>query len=199
MAKKEGPVAANTVKKNLSMLFNFAIKNSYVKFNPAMSADKRKVTSGGYHTLTADEISAYLDRHGPGTMARLAVLLLFYTGASRQDAARMGRQHLSKGRIKFSRGKTGVAVDIPVLPELMAELDRLPKDQLIFLTHGNKQNYTVESFGNWFRDQCNEAGLFHCSAHGLRKADARRLAEADATEWEIASYLGHENTKMAAV
>ncbi|MGY6704486.1 tyrosine-type recombinase/integrase [Roseinatronobacter sp.] len=41
--------------------------------------------------------------------------------------------------------------------------------------------------------------LRRCAAHGLRKAGATRLAEAGATEWEIASYLAHKDTKMAAI
>jgi len=35
------------------------------------------------------------------------------------------------------------------------------------------------------------AGLRHCSAHGLRKAAARRLAEAGCTAHEIAAITGH--------
>ncbi|WRH64377.1 MAG: hypothetical protein RSE12_08650 [Fuscovulum sp.] len=38
MKKKAGPVAANTVKKNLSMLFNFAIGEEILKDNPAKLA-----------------------------------------------------------------------------------------------------------------------------------------------------------------
>lgn len=35
--------------------------------------------------------------------------------------------------------------------------------------------------------------------HGLRKAGATRLAEHGATEWEIASFLAHEDAKQAAI
>jgi integrase len=35
------------------------------------------------------------------------------------------------------------------------------------------------------------ANLHHCSAHGLRKAAARRLAEAGCSEHEIAAITGH--------
>ncbi len=39
------------------------------------------------------------------------------------------------------------------------------------------KSYTAAGFGNWFRVQCDAAGLPQCSAHGLRKAAASRLAE----------------------
>ncbi|WP_244927333.1 tyrosine-type recombinase/integrase [Roseinatronobacter bogoriensis] len=201
MARKEGPTAANTVKKSMSMLFNFAIKKSLMgqRFNPASSADRRKENPDGYHTWTEEEIAQYLAFHPSGSKPRLAMLIFLYTGASRQDAARMGRQNMSGERIKCSRGKTKVGADLPILPELADEIARLPVDQLMFLTHTAGKPYKPETLGNWFRDQCNAAGLPHCAAHGLRKAGATRLAEAGATEWEIASYLAHKDTKMAAV
>lgn len=41
-----------------------------------------------------------------------------------------------------------------------------------------------------------EAKLPHCSAHGLRKACARRLAEAGASAHEIGSITGHKTLAL---
>ena len=60
------------------------------------------------------------------------------------------------------------------------------------------KGYTPESLGNWFRDRCNEVGLPQCSANGLRKAGARLLAEAGASEYEVMSYLGNRSPKVAS-
>jgi site-specific recombinase XerD len=60
----------------------------------------------------------------------------------------------------------------------------------LLTTHSGKP-FSAAGFGYWFRDRCNEAGLRHCSAHGLRKAAARRLAEAGCTTHEIAAITGH--------
>ena len=49
-----------------------------------------------------------------------------------------------------------------------------------------------------FRDQCRMAGLDGCSAHGLRKAAARRLAEAGCSAHEIASITGHASLREIA-
>jgi integrase len=51
------------------------------------------------------------------------------------------------------------------------------------------------AFGNLFRGWCRQAGLPHCSAHGLRKAAASRLAEHGATIHEIAAVTGHRSLK----
>jgi integrase len=49
-----------------------------------------------------------------------------------------------------------------------------------------------------FRDWCNEAGLEGLSSHGLRKAACRRLAEAGATEKQIAAISGHKSLNEVA-
>ena len=198
MAKKTGPTAQNAVKKNLSMLFNFAIRAELMVHNPARAAERRRENPEGYHTWTDDEIARSLAKHGPGTKARRALLLFLCTGASRQDAARMGWQNVSGGRITYRRGKTGQEAVLPILPELAEELRHVPPDSMLFLTHGEGRPYKPETLGNWFKDQCIEAGLPHCSAHGLRKAGARRIAEAGASENEIMSFLAHSTPKEGA-
>ena len=116
--------------------------------------------------------------------ARLALELFLGTGAACQDAAAMTRANIRGPRLSYRRGKTGREVALPILPELGKELAHLPRDQMMLLAHGTQgKGYTAGSLSNVFRDMCAEAGLNHCSAHGLRKAGARRLAEHGATEW----------------
>ncbi len=51
--------------------------------------------------------------------------------------------------------------------------------------------FTAAGFGVRFRHWCDAAGLKHCTVHGLRKAQCRRLAEAGCSENEIAAITGH--------
>jgi integrase len=91
------------------------------------------------------------------------------------------------------RQKTQVAFDIPVLPDLLAELELHPKsEQLAFLTteHYGKPFKGAASFGNQFKDWCYQANLPHCSAHGLRKAAAIRHALNGATAPELMAWFG---------
>jgi integrase len=55
--------------------------------------------------------------------------------------------------------------------------------------------FTSAGFGNWFREQCDAARLNHCSAHGLGKAAAWRLAEAGCSAHEIAAITGHASLR----
>ena len=54
------------------------------------------------------------------------------------------------------------------------------------VTHFGKA-YTAPGFGNWFREMCNAADCLDVSAHGLRKATARRLAEIGCSANQIAA------------
>ena len=70
-------------------------------------------------------------------------------------------------------------------------LDATPSDHLTFLTTRFGRPFEASTFSHWFRDQCDKAELPHCSAHGLRKAAARRLAEAGCAPHEIGAITGH--------
>ena len=199
MGKKAGPTAANTVKKNLSMLFNFAIKREMgITFNPARYADRRKENADGYHTWTDQEIARFKEHHPTGSKARLAMMLFLWTGASRQDVAAMGWRNVQGDRITYRRGKTGIGADLPIHEELALELANVPRDQFLFVTHGKGLPYKPSTLGNWFKDQCKAAGNPLCSAHGLRKSLATLMANAGKSPDEIRAVMAHKTNKEGA-
>jgi integrase len=83
------------------------------------------------------------------------------------------------------------------LPELQASIDASPTGTTTFINGEKGGAFTKESFGNWFREVCNEAGV-QKSAHGLRKAGATRAAENGATENELDAIFGWTGGGMAA-
>ena len=199
MAKKgDHPAAANRIKKLLSRLFNCAIRTEQATHNPARLADRYKENPHGFHTWTDAEVESFRQRWASGTPARLALELALNTGAARQDLARLGWPNVTDERIAYTRGKTGVSADLPIMAELASELRHVPRNQMLFLTWGAGRPYTTESLGNWFKDRCKDAGLPHCNIHGLRKGGATRAAEAGATENEIAAILAHKDTRQAS-
>jgi integrase len=106
----------------------------------------------------------------------------------------MGRQHVRDGLLTVRQQKTGHILEIPVHTALAQILAATPGDNLTFLVAVGGKPFSTAGFGNLFRNWCNEAGLpKHCSAHGLRKAACRRLAEAGCTEHQIAAISGHES------
>ena len=107
----------------------------------------------------------------------------------------MGRQHVKDGWIKVMQEKTGKKIEIPILAELQRIIDASPTGDLTYLVTDYNKPFTPAGFGNRFRNWCDAAGLPQCSAHGLRKAAAAKLAELGCTAHEIMSITGHESLK----
>jgi len=82
---------------------------------------------------------------------------------------------------------------IPMHPRLQRELRLHRKAHVVILTTVYGKPFTVKGFGNFMSDAIRAAGLpAHCKAHGLRKAAARRLAEAGCTAKQIQAITGHK-------
>ncbi len=88
-----------------------------------------------------------------------------------------------------------VTVDIKVIPELQTIIDASECGELTFLVTNFGKPFSANGFGNWFKKRCKEAGLAHCSAHGVRKAAAGRLAELGCSDHEIMAIGGWQTLK----
>lgn len=193
------PQAANRLLSLLKIMLDHALGNEWIQANPAMGVKGFSKKTKGFHTWTEDEIARYEVRHPPGTKARLALVLLLYTAQRRSDVVVMGWEKIKGRFIEVKQIKTGAELDLFMLPELTDAIRFLPRDKPTFLTTELGKPFTPAGFGNWFRDRCNEAELFHCSAHGLRKAAARRMAEGGMSGDVIKAVTGHTDLKQVSV
>ena len=152
----------------------------------------------GFHTWTAAEMAQFLAHHGSGSKARLVFMLAANSGAARGDLCRLTWGNIRDGRISYRRGKTKISGSYLISPELAQELALLPRDIMVLIHHGRGLLYKPETLGNWFRDQCNAAGLPHCSLHGIRKGQATAIANGGGTEFEVMAFLAHATPQEAA-
>ena len=195
---KKSPAAARNWLKALRGLLKHSISVQQRQTDPPVGIKLPSAKSDGHHSWEDDEVAKFTARHPIGTRPYLALALLVFTGQRRGDVVRMGREHIRDGFLSWRQQKTGGQVDIPVLPDLQAALDAMPKaDQLAFLQTEAGNPFTAAGFGGWFRERCDEAGLPHCSAHGLRKAAATRLANAGATEHQLMAWFGWSSIREA--
>jgi integrase len=192
------PEAANMLRRVLRAMFAHAVEDGWRKEDPSRDVKAIRSKTDGFHSWSEAEIEQFEKHHKPGSRARLAFALLLYTGQRRGDTVRMGRQHVRDGVLFLRQQKTGTELSLPLHPELQRVIADTPKRDMTYLTTQFGRPFTSNGFGNWFRDQCNAAGLPQCSAHGLRKAAARRLAEAGCTAHEIAAITGHASLKQVA-
>jgi integrase len=195
LADKAGkPSAQRNLLRVLRVLLGFAVSQRMRRDNPALGVKLAPTRTTGYHSWTEEELRQYEAHFQVGSKPRLALDLLLYTAGRRTDVVALGPPNMRNGRLIFTASKTGVELDIPVAPPLAATIAATPMLGVkTFLVTEYGRAFTPAGFGNWFRDRCNEAGLSHCSAHGLRKAFLRRMAEAGCSEDFIASISGHKD------
>ena len=164
--------------------------------DPTQGIKLRPVRTEGFRTWSEEDIAKFEARHPIGTRARLALALALFTAQRRGDIIRLGPQHIRNGVIQLRQQKTGVPLIIPVHPELARVLEQTPSTHLTFLATKDDRPFTPAGFTNWFHQMCEGAGLPPVSSvRGLRKAAARRLAEAGAGANIIASITGHASLR----
>ena len=187
--KADLPEAGNVRVKALRQMLKWALGEDIVTSNPARDLDRLEYASEGHHSWTIEEIKQFEACHPVGSKARLALCLLMWTGVRRSDVVRLGRQHARGGVLTFTPVKNArrkpVRAEIPILPELQRAIDSSPTGDMTYLVTKYGKPFTAPGFGNKFRQWCNEAGLPHCSAHGLRKAGAATAAENGATSQQL--------------
>ena len=197
--KAKTPSASHSRLKALRALFRWAIEVELAPHDPTRDVRPIQSHSEGHHSWSLEEIAAFESCHPIGSKARLAMALMLYTACRRGDVVRLGPQHIRQGRLQYRQAKNEsrrpVDIDIPVHQDLAKIIDGTPSRHLTFLVTDFGKPFSVAGFGNKFRAWCDEAGLSRCSAHGLRKATAARLAEGGATPHEIMAITGHKTLK----
>jgi len=189
------PSAANNLLDRLRVLMKLALDDEWRSDDPTYRVKGFKTTGDGFHTWSEDDIKQFCDFYPVGTSARLAMGLMLHTGQRRSDMVKMGWQHIAHDRIRVHQIKTDALLSIPIHPDLALILESATRaDMPILLTQFGKP-FTANGFGNRMRKWCTAAGLPECTSHGLRKAAARRMAEAGCSNKEIMAITGHQTDK----
>ena len=191
-----GIEAARKLRKELRRLFAFAKKIRLIESNPVDDSDRVKVPAGerstGFHCWSEEEIAQYRSSWPLGTKQRLAMELILWTDQRKVDAIHLERQHVKGGKFVIRQSKTGKSLKLIIVPQLRRAIDAMPQsDSMCFIVTEWGKPFTTNGFGNWFRQQCDAAGLPQCTSHGLRKATLVRMAERRMSNKSMKSVSGH--------
>lgn len=175
--------------------------------DPTIGIVKANVAkTDGHVPWSMDDIAAFRSAYGLSEMPRLAMELLYWTGARCGDAVKLGRGHITKdGWLSFKQSKTGGQVDIPFnrpLPAfaqvdagdlrlLHAAIDAQPVKHMTYLCTARGASRSEKAVSNWFARKARDAGLQNRTAHGLRKSRAIRWAQAGSSSLQIGAWTGH--------
>jgi integrase len=186
------PHAARALLKVLRAVTITALAAGLCTADPTAGIRIKVRKTSGFTALSEDDITQFEEHWARGTRERLAFALLLYSGQRRGDVIRMGRQHIRGGQLSVRQNKTGAILTIPVHPELAEIIAASDVGNLTFLTTETGKPFSPGYFTNWFGSACRAAGLPKgLSAHGLRKAICRRLAEAGCSANQISAISGH--------
>jgi integrase len=205
-AKTDFPESANGRIKALRQVFKWATDDTVglAKNNPAANVPYLSPNNpDGFHSWTIEEVAQYVAKHPVGAKAHLALCIFLYAGVRRSDGAKLGPQMERDGWLEFTETKGSNRKpkrrQIPILPPLRAAIDACPSGHLTYLVTTFGKPFTSNGLGNRFKKWCVEAGLPHCSAHGLRKAGATFAVENGATEHQLMAIYQWESPKQAAL
>lgn len=196
MAETRGPGAATAFARIAAVLFRWAVDREWIEHNPA--ANIRALAGGSLPAWTEAQISHALANLREDL--RRVVVLGLHTGQRRGDLIAMTWAAYDGATIRLRQAKTGAALILPVHPELRVELEAWKAERK------GVQILTTPRTGAWLRGEhlshemardLKRIGLPpRLNVHGLRKAAARRLAEAGCTVHEIAAITGHRSLSM---
>lgn len=194
------PGATRTLMKRLRGAYAFALSRGLVPHNPFVGV--RLPREGrGFRPWSEADIQRFLSYWPEGSRARLALLLLLHTGQRRSDVVRMGPMDVRDGvltitQAKGRQGQPACTLDLPLHPELIDALAEIPSSASAFLMTAYGKPMSAAGFSGWFTECAGKAGLpLGSSPHGLRKAAARRLAEAGCSAHQIAAVTGHKSLR----
>ena len=195
IAEKAGtPAAANVLLKKLKTLMGYAIVNGWADKDPTYKIPRFK--EGTHHTWTDDELAQFEARWPLGTRQRTAYAMALYTGQRRGDLATWTRRHYDaeRGVMTVKQEKTGAELAIPMHRALREALEAWKPKHIVLLANEAGTGTSVAGLGNFMADAIEAAGLpARCVLHGLRKAAARRLAEAGCSPHQIMAITGHKS------
>jgi integrase len=134
------PASAQAFIDTLHGLFKWAVSMKLAASDPTLNVkvktkSKRK---GGYPPWTDEDMAKFEARWPRGTRERVIFDILAYTGLRIGDVAILGRQHLKQRTIvidgepvrrtviSIDSEKTGMRVELPLLPQLKETLDAGP-------------------------------------------------------------------------
>jgi integrase len=191
------PGAAIVLLKRIRTLVRYAVSIKWLRHDPTLGATSYR--SKEFHTWTEKELAQFEARWPEGSRQRLAYALLLYSGQRGSDVFRMSYAHIEGDTIEVVQQKTGQEESdeklvIPMHGNLRRELALAKREHVVILTTAFGKPFTLKGFGNFVSDAIRAADLpARCKAHGLRKAAARRLAEAGCTAKQIQAITGHRS------
>jgi integrase len=164
----------------------------HLAVNPAGDIRRLHKNPKAYEPWPDDIIAKFEDHVRANSIARMALLLLLFTGQRVGDVAAMKWSQYDGKGIGVRQQKTSTLLWIPCHVHHKAALDAAPRHSEFIVG----KSFTGDGLSNVVRRALRRIGAEQFTTHGLRKNAAIALAEAGCTPQQIAAVTGHRSWKM---
>jgi integrase len=194
---------ANTPRKadyawsTLSRILSFGKDRGLIATNPCEGGGRLYSADRTDKVWRDDDVEAFL-ASAPSELS-LAMMLALWTGQRQGDLLRLAWSGYDGSHIRLRQSKTGRRVTIPAGEPLRLLLDRTARRSPMILTTIRGKPWTSDGFRTSWSKACVKAGITGLTFHDLRGSAVVRLALADATVPQIATFTGHGLRDVEAI
>ena len=181
----------------LARILAFAKDRGLIGSNPCEGGGRLYSADRTDKIWTDGDVSRFL-QSAPHGMA-LAMMLALWTGQRQGDLIALPWSAYDGRHIRLQQSKTGRRVMIPVGQPLKVVLDRSDRRSPVILTTSHGTPWTSDGFRTSWAKACRKAGIAGLTFHDLRGSAVVRLALADATVPQIATFTGHSLHDVEAI
>ena len=181
----------------LARIMSFARDRGIIETNPCERGGRLYAADRSEKLWGEGEIAALL-AVAPAEI-ELALVLAIWTGQRQGDLLRLPWSAYDGGHLRLRQSKTGRRMTLPVGQPLRVLLDRTERRSPLVLTNTYGRPWTSDGFRTSWAKACGKAGVTGLTFHDLRGSAVVRLALAEATVPQIATFTGHSLKDVEAI
>jgi integrase len=181
----------------LARIMSFAKDRGMITANPCEKGGRLYAADRSDKIWGETEIAALLA--AASDEIKLALVLALWTGQRQGDLLRLPWSSYDGTHVRFRQSKTGRRVTMPAGAPLKALLDGAERRSPLILTNSYGRAWTSDGFRTSWSKACARARVSGLTFHDLRGSAVVRLALAEATVPQIATFTGHSLKDVEAI
>jgi integrase len=181
----------------LARIMSFAKDRGMIATNPCEKGGRLYAADRTDRVWGEPEIAALLAV--ASNEIKLALVLALWTGQRQGDLLRLPWSSYDGSHVRFRQSKTGRRVTMPAGAPLKVLLDGTERRSPLILTNSYGRPWTSDGFRTSWSKACARAGVTGLTFHDLRGSAVVRLALAEATVPQIATFTGHSLKDVEAI
>lgn len=193
----ETPRKADYAWTTLARIMSFAKDRGRISANPCERGGRLYAADRADKFWGETEIAALLSV--ASQEIKLALVLALWTGQRQRDLLLFPWSSYDGGYIRLQQSKGRRRIAMPAGAPLKALLDSTARRSPVILTNSYGRPWTSDGFRTSWSKACAKAGVKDLTFHDLRGSAVVRLALAEATVPQIASFTGHSLKDVEAI